>query len=683
MCRTIVFWFLFSLTLAVSLCHAEDPILESVDSILQQHCVRCHGLNGEASGEVNLIRVVETHRDANQNDLLEKIIKVVSQGEMPPEDESQLKTEEQGVLLTELSKVLERSAQQRVGRTPVRRMNRFQYNNTVKDLFQLDVDVFSLPERMMREYGDYFQPSKGVVPATVKVGSRPLGKSQLIEPRLDGVAPFPQDLRAEHGFDNRGDHLTLSPLLMESFLKLGQSITQSPDFTSQHVGIWEDFFAVPEPLEAVDVRQTIQKRLERFLELAFRRPTEQTTVDRYTAFVIAQLGMHGDFTQAMKAVAAATISSPKFLYLYDTSVESAGVESIDAFELASRLSFFLWGSGPDSKLLELAANGTLIDTVILSEQVDRMLADRKLKRFCDSFPAQWLQLERIISANPNPERYPSFYLAKYRKSMHMMIEPLLLFETVLVENRPITQLIDADFTYRSQVLREAYGEELSGEQNAKGRSNEVVQLTFERQPVTDRRQGGVITNAAVMTMTSGPDRTQPITRGAWLLTVIFNDPPKPPPANVPPLAEAPVGDEQQMTLRERLTLHRERSDCRGCHEKIDPLGFALENYNPVGVWRDNYENGREIDVRDELFRKHKFSNVIEFKDALLSEKGRFSEGFARHLLSFALARELDSSDAVAVAKIAKATAADGYRIQTLIKQVVLSSPFQTKMNANF
>ena len=316
---------------------------------------------------------------------------------------------------------------------------------------------------------------------------------------------------------------------------------------------------------------------------------------------------------------------------------------------------------------------------MIEAQLARMLKDQKLKRFCDSFPSQWLQLERIISSVPNREKFPGFYFLKYRDSMHMMLEPLLIFETVLIENQPITQLIDSDFTYRSTLLEEAYGD-LAIDSDKKG-GNQVVVLNFHRMPVTDRRSGGVITNAAVMTMTSGPERTQPITRGAWVAGVIFNNPPEPPPANVPVLGEKPPDGQEHLTLRERLSMHRKRADCRGCHEQIDPLGFALENFDPIGNWRTKYENGRDVDMSGILFRKHKFGDVIAFKDAILAEKDRFARGLAGHLLSFALARELSPADQVAVEQIAERTASDDYKIQTLLRQIVLSKPFLTKTSS--
>lgn len=646
----------------------------TLETVLQSHCVKCHSAGEDPEGDIALSEINDRNV-ADDLDQLQSLIDVLDLEEMPPEDETQLPPETRRKLLAELKATLRGAVahSKQYPRTPIRRMNRFQYNNAVVDLFDLNCTVFTLPERMLREHRGYFQPASGKMPDEVFVGSRPLGKSQMIEPRLAGVAAFPQDLRAEHGYDNQADHLSLSPLLMESFLKLGQSITESPDFVPANVGIWDMFFAAPAPDS--DLELIVRERLKSFLTRAFRRSVDQSQLDRYSQYVLRNLEDGVAFPVAMKAVAAATISSPRFLYLYDLSSESPSVTPVDDYELASRLSFFLWGSIPDQTLLELAAEGRLREKDALNEQFERMIRDRKLKRFCDSFPSQWLQLERIISSVPSPEEFPNFYFLKYRDSMHMMLEPLLLFETVLIENQPITQLIDSDFTYRSDLLEDAYGE-LAIQDNRNGRGVQVIR--FRRLPIEDRRSGGVITNAAVMTMTSGPEGTQPITRGAWLAGVVFNNPPEPPPADVPALGEKPAEGEEHLTLRERLAMHRKRSDCKGCHEQIDPLGFALENFNPVGVWRDQYENGRDVDMAGTLFRKHRFENVIEFKDALLSEKDRFTEALAGHLLSFALARPLSAADRVALGEITAKVASDEYKIHTLLRQVVLSEPFQTK-----
>ena len=673
---------LHSVFVADALSADSNPFAEIIAPTVQKHCVKCHGANAdELAGDLNMLTL--QNRDLDEApELIRSLIDVLDLEEMPPEGEPPLDPKLRQQMISELRRILHASiaSQKTFPHAPVRRMNRFQYNNAVVDLFDLQCIVFTLPERMMREHNGYFKPHTGKMADVVTVGSRPLGKSQMIERRLAGVAAFPQDLRAEHGYDNQADHLSLSPLLMEAFLKLGQSVTESPDFGPKNVGLWKSFFELP--VTNVDPKTEVRRRLEQFLTRAFRRRVEPALLDRYASFVNRQLDSGIPFTEAMKSVAAATISSPKFLYLYDKSGVGETTEPIDDFELASRLSFFLWGSIPDQELLELATAGDLSKPETLDAQLDRMLKDHKLKRFCDSFPAQWLQLERIISSVPNREMYPNFYFSKYRDSMHMMMEPLLLFETVLIENLPVTQLIDSDFTYRSNLLEDAYGE-LASQSRANVSGGAVGVLNFTRVPVTDRRNGGVITNAAVMTMTSGPERTQPITRGAWIATVIFNNPPEPPPADVPPLGEKPSADEEHLTLRERLALHRERADCKGCHEQIDPLGFALENYDPIGVWRKKYENGRDVDVSGTLFRKHEFSDIIEFKEAILVEKERFARALAGHLLSFGLARELAASDQLALDEIAQATAEDGYRFQTLLKQVILSKPFMSKSNPKF
>ena len=638
------------------------------------HCIKCHGRDGKVKGKVDLLKITNEQDLLGKPELIHDLIAVLDAGDMPPESQPDLPPESRAKLVGALKQLLLAAVGEKrsLAHTPIRRMNRFQYNNAVQDLFQLNLDVFALPERMMREHGTYFQPETGKMPATMKVGSRPLGKSQLIGKRLGGVAPFPQDLRAEHGFDNRGDHLTLSPLLLESFLRLSRSILDSHDFNQRTVGIWQEFFAAP-PNKA-DYETEIRTRLKEFLTRAFRRPAANDLVDRYARTVVSRIDSGISFTEAIKGAAAAAICSPRFLYLFDGAGSGTGIEPLNDIELASRLAFFLWGSGPDAALLEVADQGRLHEPAMLEEQVDRMLRDRKLKRFADSFPAQWLQLERIITSVPDREKFPGFFFSKYRLSGHMMMEPLLLFETILVENRSILELIDSDYSYRSEGLSAWYKDQ--------GKTRTRLQPTvvpFRRVAVTNRHEGGVITSAAVMTMTSAATRTQPITRGAWMASVIFNNPPPPPPADVPPLPEGDQ-DTAHLTIRERLAVHREQPACAGCHNKIDAFGFALENYDATGFWRDKYENGRDVDSSGILFRRHEFSNIIEFKDAILKEKDRFTLAFAKHVMAFALGRETTAADAPALDRIAVQTAADGYHLQTLIKLVVMSEPFRYKSN---
>jgi cytochrome c553 len=662
--------------LALSSLSAKPAVQEGVgggsipQSLFSSYCVQCHGKNGKVKGKVNLLKYSKGADLREDPELLHTIIEMIDFGEMPPEDEKQIPLELRDSALSSLQALLKES----VGNDPVsvttriRRMNRFQYANAVQDLLKLKVSVFPLPEKMMRDRSGYFNRAiKDGMPESLTVSSRPLGKSGLIEPRLSGVGPFPQDLRAEHGYDNQADHLSLSPLLMEAFFQLSRTIVRSSTFSPKTVGIWNDFFQVPAKGE--DLEKVLAGRLKTFLTHAFRRPVRKETFDRYLSHALGSLKSGTSFEEAMKDIVSAVLASPRFLYLYDALGDEE--EDLDReYFLASRLSFFLWGSLPDDELLELARSGRLSEPKILDEQVDRMLSDPKLKRFCDSFPTQWLQLDRIISAVPDEKTYPSFYYAppSYRTTMDMMMEPLLLFETVLLENRPILDFIDANYTYRSARLRKWLGE------GPGGKIGGPVTMQFFRQSITDRRQGGVITNSAVMTMTSGPHETKPITRGAWLAGVIFNSPPPPPPADVPPLPK-PAGDDANLTLRERFAAHRERADCAGCHEKLDPLGFALENFDPVGRWRDQYESGLRVDSEGVLFRRHEFGDVVEFKDALLEEKNRFARALAGHLLAFALGREALPSDSLSLDLIVKEVSSKEYRMKALIRSVVNSPSF--------
>ena len=665
------------LRMVLVLCFLSQSVLAkkefSIEGSFESYCIECHGMKGKVKGEVNLISFTEGKDLKGDPELLQTIMEVIDFGEMPPEGNQPIDNTERKMIVAELKKLLAESvsgSEKDLVKAPIRRMTRFQYANAVKDLLELKVEVFPLPEKMMRDRSGYFKPASGKMPAKMMVSSRPLGKSGLIEPRMDGVAPFPQDLRAENGYDTQGDHLSLSPLLMEDFFRLSQSIVKSPSFNPKNVGVWTQYFEKSK--RGINQMDELKSRLQHLLKRAFRAPVDDKTFSKYYSFAEQEMNKGMEMGDAMKDVFSAILASPRFLYLYDRGgEESRESESRQNLNLASRLSFFLWGSVPDDQLLDVAMEATLSQDEQLTKQVDRMLTDEKVKRFCDSFPTQWLQLDRIISAVPDEKKYRDFYYGPplYRTTMDMMMEPLLLFETVLIEDRSVLELIDSNYTFRSARLSKWYGDAPNGKLGG------PVTIRFTRQSVKDRRHGGLITNGAVMTMTSGPLETKPITRGAWVAGVIFNSPPPPPPAEVPPLPEEKEVDDS-LTLRERFADHRERADCAGCHEKLDPLGFALENFDPVGRWREKYHNGREVDASGTLFRSHKFSNIIEFKDAILKEKNRFVRGLAGHLLAFGLGRELNPSDSLALDEIVESVEGENYSMKSLIHAVVKSKPFR-------
>ena len=662
-----------------------DESSRALRPAFKAHCIKCHGEGGKVKGKVDLL-AVKSDRDLLVNaELLETLLGVLKDREMPPKDEPLLPEVKRMRMVGQVEAMLRAALKtQPFEPTPIRRMNRFQYNNAVVDLLELDREIFRLNERLMRRRDDYFRPETKKMPAKVRVSSRPLSKdidNQRPE-GFRGVASFPQDKRAEHGFDNRADHLTLSPLLMESILKFSQTIVESPDLNPKECRSWNWLFATPaKPAGAADQdaeKKEIRDRLKKLLRRAFRRPADPETFARFAKFAEDQLASGASFEQTMRTVVGAILGMPEFLYLYESPDPKSsdrqrhGRQRIDDFELATRLAQFFWSSIPDDPLLDLAEAGQLHDPVTLGAQVDRMLNDRRSSRFCDNFPSQWLQLDRLITSVPDPKIFPRFYHSDgYRMSMHMMAEPLLLFETVYIEDLSIIELLNPKFTWQSNMLDAIYAGHFKGH-------HQVSVQEFKRKPLTDPRRGGVITNAAVMTMTATPTRTQPITRGAWVNSVIFNDPREPPPADVPPLPEAIEELLAKLTIRERLAVHRKREDCAGCHNKIDPFGFALENYGPTGFWRDKYRNGREVDVSGVLFNQHEFKNVLEFKELILREKQRFIRGFSAHLLSYGLGRELGVADGPTLDEITIKAMAGQDQIRAILKNIAMSEPFLHK-----
>ena len=286
-----------------------------------------------------------------------------------------------------------------------------------------------------------------------------------------------------------------------------------------------------------------------------------------------------------------------------------------------------------------------------------------------------------MTAVPDIERFPQYYsrigCEQWGFGLQMMVEPLLLFESMMVEDRSVMLLIDSNYTYRSDELQAWYGADLPfADRENRNRFNTERQQ-FSKRLLTDRRQGGVLTAAATLTMTSSPLRTSPIARGAWVATVIFNQPPPPPPDVIPPIeADDKVIEAQGLTLRERLKQHQVNASCVACHAKIDPLGFALENFDAIGRWRDHYSSGLEIDATGELFGSMPFQNVVELKDQLLAHPELFLRAFSEHMLSYAIARKLELEDAPAVDEILSKVSTDHGQFSTVIRSIVQSHPFQ-------
>ena len=599
---------------------------------------------------------------------------------MPPEDEPQPAKGERAKLAAFFEGVVDEYVSANTTLEPVvmRRLNRYEYNNAVRDLLELRGDIYPLPEKVIRS-SQYFDPASGRMPAGVTVGNRTLGKFQVERQILSGVDPFAIDLQAEHGFNNQGEQLSIPPILLESLLKLGRSIVNAKEF--------DDYTALRDTIFK-DNGKPVAKRLRPFLERAFRSPVDEATLARYTAFHASEQKRTGSYTTAMKSVVAAVLASPKFIYVVESKQGAGEKTPANDYELAQRLSLFLWSSIPDEPLLAAAREGQLRQPAVLETQVRRMLNDRRSRALSENFARQWLRLDQLITAVPDFDRFQVYYsrigCEQWKFGLQTMVEPLLLFESVQVEDRSIMLFVDSNYAYRSDELQAWYNkpEAPFGTRGNRNRFNTFTQ-PFRKRQLTTRREGGVMTTAAVLTMTSTPLRTSPIKRGAWVATVMFNDPPPPPPDVVPEIeADDAAIEAKGLTIRERLKQHATDQSCASCHARIDPLGFVLESFDPIGRWRDQYRGGRDIDASGKLFGEADFKDIEQFKDAILARPEKFMRAFSEHLLSYALGRELKVTDKPAIDRITRRVTADHGRFSTVVVEIAKSMPFRHKTGQN-
>ncbi len=653
---------------------------QQISAFTKTYCSDCHHADTEESDVT--FEIGKDGRPWHEAPkLLRRVRNELADHKMPPEGSEQPSTEQRKAMVNTLNLMLAEHLRTHKTAAPIamRRMTRYEYNNAVRDLLQLRGDLYPLPEKTLRAFTPYFEPAMGHSPRAILVGNRTLGKNQVERQILTGVNPFAIDLQAEGGFNNRGDELGFSPILMESLLRLGRSIVHSPEFDG-YCGLTPSLFSAPDSPNREHTNDVAKARIAKLLEQAFRTAIDESTTKRYHEYFRVRFEETSSFRTAMKDVTAAILASPRFVYLAESSTSST-TRLLSGYETATRLSFFLWSSIPDEALLNAARDGSLLDPEVLDAQTQRMLLDPKCHALTQNFARQWLRLDQLVTAVPDFDRFPRYYsrigCEQWKFGLQMMVEPLLLFDSIMMEDRSIMLLIDCDYSYRSDELQSWYGEKKPfGDRENRNRFN-TNQQQYSKRKLTDRREGGVITSAATMTMTSSPLRTSPITRGAWVATVILNRPPPPPPDTVPPIeADDREIESSGLTLRQRLTQHQSSPQCAACHSQIDPLGFVLENYDAVGRWRSSYTSGLEIDSSGELFGKLKFQNIVEFKDALLQHPELFMRAFAEHMLAYALGRELTLADEPAVDQILKSTLKTHGQITTIIRQIVQSRPFR-------
>lgn len=408
----------------------------------------------------------------------------------------------------------------------------------------------------------------------------------------------------------------------------------------------------PAPGQELEVARA---SLSKFATKAFRRPVEPKELDRILAIVKNSLNNKESFEQSMRNGLTAILVSPQFLFRPETA--SKQVRALNDYEIATRLSYFLWSSTPDDELLGLAALGKLKEPKTLQAQVARMKLDPKINRLGEQFATQWLQLKKLDSIVPDTNIYKKFNRELRR---NFRTETLLFFNDIVKNDKSILNFLDSKTTFVNQQLAEFYGWN-----NVRGREFKEVQIP-------DANRGGLLGQASVLMLTSNPTRTSPTKRGKWILEQFLGAAPPPPPPGVPDLPDKKV--DQAKNLRERMAQHRSDPNCYSCHQMMDPLGFSLENFDAIGSWRT--KDGEEpIDASGELPDGTKVNGLKDVKNALFKRKDEFVRTLTAQMLTFALGRGLTPADEVAIEKIALEVEQNGYKMSALINGIVKSEPF--------
>jgi mono/diheme cytochrome c family protein len=608
---------------------ARDDLRAAVLPFFTKYCASCHGpVQPKAGLNLEVLRDEGTLRSRRRT--WQRIREYVDGGMMPPEDSAQPPRAEVDRLTASIKMALEQDdcgKPANPGRVTIRRLNRAEYNNTIRDLLGVD-----------------YRPADD----------------------------FPSD-DVGYGFDNVGDVLGLPPLLFERYLAAaetisGRAIVAGPPSPGQEKPESHRRIIFREPTSPGDYPDAARAILERFATRAYRRPVTRPELERLLSLVELALADGDRFERGIQLAVKAVLVSPHFLFRVELDNRPRGlaagapgqhgVETIGEFELASRLSYFLWSTMPDETLFRLAGDGKLRSPEVLAGQVRRMLVDPRARALVENFAFQWLQIRNLKGSSPDRDRFPGFD-ELLRQAMFRETE--LFFAEVMREDRSILDLLDADFTYLNERLARHYG--IPG----------VTGDEFRRVRLTNPERGGLLTHASILTVTSNPNRTSPVKRGRWVLEQLLGTPPPPPPPEVSPLKDDPAVA-TAVSVRRRMEQHRAQPSCAVCHNRLDPLGFGLENYDGLGAWRDK-DGGLPVDASGTLPSGESFRGPAELKAILKARSREFARCLTEKMLTYALGRGLEESDRCTVDRIVKDLEANQYRFAALAQGIVSSEPF--------
>jgi cytochrome c553 len=739
------------LALATLALAADASFEKTVAPILTTTCAPCHN-DKSAAGGIMIAAFTKPASLTENRDGWDIILRKLRAGQMPPKGiprPAQLDAAVQ-FLQAELDKA-DRNVKPDPGRVTARRLNRAEYTNTIRDLLAVDFraeknfptddlgggfdnvgDVLTVSPVLVEKYLSAAQQIAGRA-----ISSGPLPKplektfalkfknvqrldADTIEASVridfDGDYEIHFGLQGERGPDAKpvklafymdgkllqtinaetkpsklvyfdpyseetmrlplpeGDHVFRAAFLDDDFVKtltgkdlfdrkknkFPDSITFLGPYPSKMEKASRKKILICDPNSGPACVERIVAALAR---RAYRRPVTPREVASLMRFPALAKSEGESPEQGIQLAIQAMLVSPNFLFRIEhdpNPTDPARVHPVSDFELASRLSYFLWSSMPDEELLTLAESGKLHEPATVDAQVKRMLADERSAALADNFAGQWLELRNLDVVKPDPQKFPA-WSPELRDAMKA--ETRLFFDFVLRENRPIADFLDARYTFLNEKLAKFYG--IEG----------VTGPDFRRVELTTDQRGGLLGQAGVLTVSSYPTRTSVVIRGKYILQNILGDPPPPAPADVPPLDEAAVGT--SASLRQQMETHRASAVCASCHNKMDPLGFGLENYDGIGHWR-TMDGKFPVDASGTLPNGKVFGTPAAMRAELISQLPEFSRCLVEKMLTFALGRGLQSYDRRTIDDIDRKLEASGYHFQSIIYEIARSLPFDSR-----
>ena len=590
---------------------AQKGFKEKVEPFVKKYCTSCHGSRAKAG--INFASALKNPGGESASLHWKKAIANVKVHDMPPEDSSKKPTDEERLQFIKWAGKVKYLSPRDPGQFVIRRLTKKEYANTLSDLYGVDTSIAeSLPEEVAGE-----------------------------------------------GFLN-----SISPLQSELFLEIANKVVKQV-IASKGKGLTDNqrklFFE--ELSKNADHREKARGVARSLARGAYRRPPTEEELDVLVDVYDLACNNELNHTEALGLMLKAVLVSPQFLFITPAAVPKSkeSIVLLDDYQLASRLSYFLWSAPPDAALAALANKGKLHQPEILRGQVSRLLKDERSRALFDGFGSQWLRVndldERVFDPKTFPEMTPALRVS-------MMEEARLFFQSILLENQSVARLVDSDYTFVNESLAKVYGIKQS-----------VLGPKMQRVKLTNPNRGGILGMSATLASTSFPNRTSPVIRGVWVLEQILGERVPPPPPDIPELEEQPRNEVEGLTLRQRTELHQSEVTCRNCHKVLDPIGFGLENFDAIGRWREKNDEGLAIDSAGKLPSGESFSSPAELKGLLAQREADIARNLAERLMSYALGRQLEGYDDVVIDQLMVKIAKNQYLVRDIITEVVTSYLF--------